>query len=139
MRETRLYTAETTKSMEAFLQDLTKAAQEKGFFIHNEDKMEMAHTFGKHGIEVAEGFDLHMIQVCKPEKAGPSLSTNPERAALMPKFIITFSQNDTLQIRMLAYGQDLIEELIGDSDFAQSVQGSYEAIINIIEQAKAPA
>lgn len=139
MRDTRLHTAETTKSLDAFLQDLTKAAQEKGFFIHNEDKMEMAHTFGKHGIEVAEGFDLHMIQICKPEKAAPSLGTNPERAALMPKFIITFSQGDTIQIRMLAYGEELIEELIGDRDFAQSVQNSYQAIINIIEEAKASA
>jgi len=136
MHKTRLYTAETTKSMDGFLQDLNTVAQKRGFFIHNEDKMEMAHTFGKHGIEVAEGFDLHMIQICKPEKAAPSLGTNPERAALMPKFIITFSKGDTVQIRMLAYGQELIEELIGDSAFAESVQGSYQAIIDIIEEAK---
>ena len=27
---------------------------------------EMAHTFGRHGAHVAEDFDLHMIQICKP-------------------------------------------------------------------------
>ncbi len=136
MRSTTLYATETAKPLSEFLQGLNRAAEEKGFVIHNEDKMEMSHTFGRHGIEVAEGFDLHMIQVCKPEKAAASLSTNPERAALMPKFITTFSHNGTLQIRMLVYGQDMIEDLIGDADFAHSVQASYQAIIEIIEKAR---
>ncbi|MFW5819610.1 MAG: DUF302 domain-containing protein [Desulfovermiculus sp.] len=136
MQSTTLYTAETGKSLDDFLRDLSQAGKERGFLIHNEDKMEMSHTFGRHGIEVAEDFDLHMIQICNPEKAAGSLSNNPERAALMPKFITTFSKNGTLQIRMLIYGQDLIQDLIGDADFAQSVQGSYQAIIDIIEQAR---
>ncbi len=136
MQSTTLYATETLKSLSEFLQDLNRAAAEKGFVIHNEDKMEMSHTFGQHGIEVAEGFDLHMIQICKPEKAAASLSTNPERAALMPKFITTFSKNGTLQIRMLVYGRDLIQELIDDPEFAQSVQASYQSIIDMIEQAK---
>ncbi|MFP4049260.1 MAG: DUF302 domain-containing protein [Desulfovermiculus sp.] len=136
MQSTTLYAAETGKSLDDFLRDLSQAGKERGFLIHNEDKMEMSHTFGRHGIEVAEDFDLHMIQICNPEKAAGSLSNNPERAALMPKFITTFSKNGTLQIRMLIYGQDLIQDLIGDADFAQSVQGSYQAIIDIIEQAR---
>ena len=136
MQSTTLYTAETRKSLSDFLRDLSQAAGDRGFVIHNEDKMEMSHTFGQHGIEVAEGFDLHMIQICKPEKAAASLSVNPERAALMPKFITTFSKNGTLQIRMLVYGQDLIQELIDDQEFAQSVQASYQSIIDMIEQAK---
>ncbi|MFW6142729.1 MAG: DUF302 domain-containing protein [Desulfovermiculus sp.] len=136
MQSTTLYAAETGKSLDDFLRDLSQAGKERGFLIHNEDKMEMSHTFGRHGIEVAEDFDLHIIQICNPEKAAGSLSNNPERAALMPKFITTFSKNGTLQIRMLIYGQDLIQDLIGDADFAQSVQGSYQAIIDIIEQAR---
>jgi uncharacterized protein (DUF302 family) len=136
MQPTTLYTAETGKSLEDFVRDLSQIGAQKGFLIHNEDKMEMSHTFGRHGIEVAEDFDLHMIQICNPEKAAGSLSKNPERAALMPKFITTFSKNGTLQIRMLVYGQDLIQDLIGDADFAQSVQASYQAIMDIIEQAK---
>ncbi|MFP4629715.1 MAG: DUF302 domain-containing protein [Desulfohalobiaceae bacterium] len=136
MRETSLYSTETSKQLQDFLRDLKQAAGKRGFMIHNEDKMEMAHTFGKHGIEVAEDFDLHMIQICKPEKAAPSLSANPERAALMPKFITTFSKNDMLQIRLLIYGQDLVQELTGDSDFAQSLSASYQSIVEIIEEAK---
>ena len=136
MQSTTLYATETSKPMADFLHDLSKLGEQKGFLIHNEDKMEMGHTFGRHGIEVAEDFDLHMIQICNPNKAAGSLSANPERAALMPKFITTFSKNGMLQIRMMAYGQDLIQELIGDADFAQSVQASYQAIIDIIEEAK---
>jgi len=69
--------------------------------------MEMANNFGKHGVQVGAEFDLHMIQICKPEKAASSLSQNPERAALMPKFITTFTQ-----IRMLRYGRTMIEALV---------------------------
>ncbi|MFO7803985.1 MAG: DUF302 domain-containing protein [Desulfovermiculus sp.] len=137
MDSTTLYAAETNKSLPHFLRDLSQEGTERGFVIHNEDKMEMSHTFGRHGIEVAEDFDLHMIQICKPEKAAVSLTANPERAALMPKFITTFSKNGTLQIRMLVYGQALIQDLIGDADFAQSVQASYQTIIDMLEQAKA--
>jgi len=136
MQNTRLYATQTSKPMTDFLRDLSKAGEQRGFLIHNEDKMEMGHTFGRHGIEVAEDFDLHMIQICNPNKAAASLSANPERAALMPKFITTFSKNGMLQIRMMTYGQELIQELIGDPDFAQSVQASYRAIIDTIEEAK---
>lgn len=31
--------------------------------------MDMAHTFALHGAETPAGFDLHMVQLCKPEKA----------------------------------------------------------------------
>jgi uncharacterized protein (DUF302 family) len=88
-----IYYAETQKPVTQFVADLATAAARRGFFIHNESKMDMAHIFGRHGVEVAEGFDLHMVQICKPSKAGQSLSKNPERAVLMPKFVTTFTRD----------------------------------------------
>lgn len=89
----QIYRSETDKPVEQFVSALFREAKDRGFLIHNEDKMKMAHTFGQHGVEVAEGFDLHMIQICKPQKAAMSLRKNLERAVLMPKFIITFSRD----------------------------------------------
>jgi uncharacterized protein (DUF302 family) len=135
MSDTTLYRTQTTKPLSEYVAALSAAGQKRGFIIHNETSMEMANTFGKHGVQVGAGFDLHMIQICKPEKAAVSLSANPERAALMPKFITTFTQNGTTQIRMLRYGRTLIEALVNDKDFAASLDESYDAIQKTIEEA----
>jgi hypothetical protein len=107
-----------------------------GFFIHNESKMDMAHIFGRHGVEVAEGFDLHMVQICKPSKAGQSLSKNPERAVLMPKFVTTFTRDGKTQIRFLRYSRELVAKLIDDAEFPDSLVASFNEIIIIIEEAR---
>jgi uncharacterized protein (DUF302 family) len=135
MTSTTLYRTQTAKPLREFVVTLSAAGRKRGFIIHNETTMEMAHTFGKHGVKVGAEFDLHMIQICKPEKAASSLSQNPERAALMPKFITTFTQNGMTQIRMLRYGRTMIEALVNDPDFAASLDESYNAIQKIIEEA----
>lgn len=131
-----LYKAETSKPIEQFVRDLDIEAKKRGFIIHNEDKMDMAHSFGKHGVEVAEGFDLHMIQICKPQKAAKSLQKNPERAILMPKFIMTFSMDNKTQIRFLSYSKDMIASLIKDPEFPDSLEETYKNIIAMIEDAR---
>lgn len=128
----QLYRGETAKPVWQFVADLKEAGLRSGFLIHNEDKMEMAHTFGSHGVQVAEGFDLHMIQVCKPEKAAGSLQKNPERAALMPKFVTVFSAEGRTQVRFLRFNRQMIEELVQDDEFAVSVGSSYDEIEQII-------
>lgn len=135
MDSATLYQNQTTKPLNEFVTALIASGQKCGFIIHNESTMEMAHTFGKHGVKVGAGFDLHMIQICKPEKAAISLSHNPERAAFMPKFITTFSQNGVTQIRMLRYGRKMIETLLDDPEFATSLDESFNAIQKMIEEA----
>ncbi|HBA73664.1 MAG: DUF302 domain-containing protein [Geobacteraceae bacterium GWC2_55_20] len=135
MNSAILYRTQTTKNLREFVHALAAAGQKRGFVIHNESTMEMAHTFGKHGVKVGAGFDLHMIQICKPEKAAASLSQNPERAALMPKFITTFTSNGMTEIRMLRYGRTMIEALVEDDpEFASSLEESYNAIRSMIEE-----
>lgn len=131
----KLYRGESGKPVSQFVADLREAGLNRGFQIHNEGKMEMAHTFGSHGVQVAEGFDLHMIQICKPEKAAGSLQKNPERSALMPKFITVFSDKGRTQVRFLRLQQEMIEALIQDTEFAVSAGSSYDEIEQIIKQA----
>lgn len=129
----RIYKSETDKPVDEFVKDLTEMAKASGFTIHNEDKMEMAHTFGMHGVDVAENFDLHMIQVCKPTKAAKSLGKNPERAVLMPKFIMTFSDQGKTQIRFLHYTPETVRSLVDDKEFPESLSESFSQIINFID------
>lgn len=132
----QIYRNETSKSVEVYVNDLARIAEPYGFVIQNADKMAMAHTFGLHGVDVAAGFDLHMVQICKPEKAAKSLSKNPERAVLMPKFIMVFSQGGTTQIRFLHYSKETIQALIDDTEFPDSLTESFAQIITLIEEAR---
>ena len=136
MNRDNLYAAETSKTNRQFVEDLGKVVTKYGFVIHNENTMEMAHSFGRHGAEVAEGFDLHMIQICKPEKAARSLSANPERAVLMPKFIMTFTKNGKTQIRFLSYSADNIRAVVDDEQFPISLAETYQKIVGMIEEAR---
>ncbi len=136
MKRDNLFATETSKSNSQFVKDLGAVVKKYGFIIHNEENMEMAYSFGKHGAEVAKDFDLHMIQICKPEKAAKSLSANPERAVLMPKFIMTFTQNGKTQIRFLSFSADNIRAVIDDEQFPASLAETYKKIIEMIEEAK---
>lgn len=131
-----IYRSETRRPIDLFVEDLSLAAKANGFVIHNEDNMALAHTFGQHGADVAEGFDLHMIQVCNPHKAAKSLSTNSERSVLMPRFIMTFTQNGVTQIRFLHYRQATVMALVDDAEFPVSLAQSFEEIITLIEAAR---
>ncbi|MDT8418812.1 MAG: DUF302 domain-containing protein [Desulfuromonadales bacterium] len=132
---TRIYRTESEKSVAQFVAAFGQIAATRGFTIHNEDKMEMAHIFGAHGAEVAESFDLHMVQVCKPVKAARSLEKNPERAVLMPKFVIAFSRDGKTQVRMLKYGNELIAELVDDEEFPGSLEESFATLTTLIDAA----
>lgn len=136
MKRDNVYSTETSKNNVQFVRDLGAVVKKYGFIVHNEDKMEMAHSFGAHGAEVAEDFDLHMIQICKPEKAAKSLSMNPERAILMPKFIMTFTQEGKTQIRFLSYSEDNIKAVVDDDQFPGSLAETYTKIIEMIDEAK---
>ena len=136
MQKDQVYATSSGKSVNDFVVSLSEVARENGFVIHNESTMDMAHSFGKHGAEVAKGFDLHMIQICKPEKAAKSLSANPERAILMPKFIMTFTKHGKTQIRFLSFSEDNIRSVVDDDVFPASLAETYKKIHDMIEEAK---
>jgi uncharacterized protein (DUF302 family) len=97
--------------------------------------MDKAHTFGQHGFTVAADFDLHMIQICKPENASGSLSRNPERAVLMPKFVVVFSREGKTLIRFLRYSRQMVAALIDDDEFPESLANSFDEIAAMIQEA----
>ena len=130
-----LYKAETSKSTKKFAEDLSTVVKKYGFVIHNENSMDMAHSFGKHGAEVADGFDLHMIQICKPEKAAMSLQANPERAILMPKHVMTFSKDNKTQVRFFYFSEENIKAMVDDDVFPGSLAETYNKIISMVDEA----
>ncbi len=96
-----LCTVESDKSVSEFVNDFDAVVGANDFVIKNKTKMNMKKTFSDLGGEVPVDFDLHMIQVCKPNKADKSLTANPERAVLMPKFVHVFIKDGKTQIRSM--------------------------------------
>ncbi len=130
-----VYRTETDKSSARFVEDFGKVTAKYGFIIHNENHTDMVHLFGRHGVEVADGFDLHMIQICKPEKSAKSLQKNPERAVLMPKFVVTFARDGKTQIRFFYFSRENIRAVVDDEEFPDSLAETYQKIIAMIDEA----
>lgn len=130
-----VFHTETQKDISHFIKDLGKTMAMQGFMIHNEDRMEMVHHFGHHGVELAEGFDLHMIQICAPKKTAQSLMENLERAVLLPKYIVVFSKENKTQVRMLQFSNALVAELVDDAAFPEVHVAMCDALILAIKEA----
>ena len=129
-----IYKNQTNKSLLQFVADFTAALTKRGFLVHNADKMDMAALFGHHEISAPDNFDLHMLQLCKPEKAAKSLFKNPERSILIPKFVMLFTKEGMTQIRFLYYSSDAVRSLIDDDEFPQSLDETFSTIISMIEE-----
>ncbi len=136
MQQEDLYVAETSKSPANFALDFDRVAGKYGFIINNAETMDMGKTFRAHGAEAGADFDLHMIQICKPEKAAKSLAANPERAVLMPKFVMAFSKGGTTQLRFLSYNGGDIGAVIDDEVFPGSLAESFQKIREMIDEAR---
>lgn len=130
-----VFRAETNKSIIDFIKDLGKSMAMQGFVIHNEEKTELVHHFGHHGLELAEGFDLNMVQVCSPKKSAESMMENLERAVLLPKFIVVFSKAGKTQVRMLLLRRDLVAELFDDVEFPAMHEAASDSLIAAIKEA----
>lgn len=136
-RQRDLYATESDKGVEQFVNDFAAVVRKYDFVINNPDTMNMRETFRRHGGEVPDSFDLHMIQVCKPTKADKSLTFNPERAVLMPKFVMVFSQGGKTQIRYLSYGPEDIAEIVpNDPAFPDSLAETFAKIRAMIDEAR---
>lgn len=132
-----LYVVESEKSVNRFVEDFAAIAEDNHFVINNKATMNMKETFKAHGGSVPEDFDLHMIQICKPTKADKSLTANPERAVLMPKFVHVFSKDNKTQIRYLSFSPDYIADLVpGDAMFPESLLQTFTKIRAMIDEAK---
>jgi uncharacterized protein (DUF302 family) len=137
MNPAEIYRAQSSKPLDSFVADLEKAAVKRGFSIHNRDIMAMAEIYREHKVPMPEEFDLHMIQICKPDKSSQSFQTNIERAPLMPKFVMAFSREGATEVRFLYYSKELIAALIpGDATFPESLEQTYAVIRAMIDEAR---
>ena len=131
-----IYRIETPKSVQEYVRGFSHLVKANGFIINNEETMNMKETFRAHGRAIPDDFDLQMIQICKPDKADKSLTTNPERAVLMPKFVHVFTKDHRTQVRFLGFPQELIAALVPeDAAFPTSLEETFKTIRFMIDEA----
>lgn len=136
-RSENLYMAETGTSVGRFVADFSAVVKANQFVINNPASMDMKATFHEHGGEVPAEFELHMIQICKPAKTDKSLTTKPERAILMPKFIHVFSKDDRTHIRYMRYSPEQTAAIVADDpQFPRSLTQTFDRICTMIDKAK---
>lgn len=136
-RNDELYCVESDKSVTQFVADFGAVVKKYDFVINNSDTMDMKKTFREHGGTVPNEFDLHMMQVCKPTKADGSLTMNPERSILMPKFVMAFSKDGKTQVRYLSYSAaDIAALVLDDPKFPESLDQTFNKIRSMIDEAK---
>ncbi|MEE4241784.1 MAG: hypothetical protein V2I36_09960 [Desulfopila sp.] len=136
-RSTTVYAVESDKSVLGFVKDFQEVVTANDFVIHNSASMDMKKTFTHHGVPVADDFDLHMIQICKPAKSSASLGVNIERAIFMPKFVHVFSKGGATQIRFLLFDSESIADIVpADSSFPESLQQTFSKICSMIDQSR---
>jgi uncharacterized protein (DUF302 family) len=132
-----LYSVESEKSVSRFVEDFAAIAEHNDFVLNNKGTMNMKETLSAHGGKVPEDFDLHMMQICRPTKADKSLTANPERAVLMPKFVHVFSKDNKTQVLYLSYTSAYIAHTVpGDSKFPESLEQTFTKIRAMIDEAK---
>lgn len=135
-REKDVYRVESKKSVAQFVDDFIAVANKYDFVVNNFETMDMKKTFHAHGGSVPDEFDLHMMHVCKPTKADASLTANPERSILMPKFVMVFTKDAETHVRYLSYSVEEVLELIPDDPkFPESVCKTYVKIRSMIDEA----
>jgi len=136
-RNDDLYCVESEKSVVQFVADFGETVKKYAFVIGNPTTMNMKETFDEHGGKVHKDFDLHMMQVCKPTKADASLTANPERSILIPKFVMVFSKDGKTQIRYMSFSLPDIAELVQDDPkFPKSLVQTFDKIRSMIDEAR---
>jgi uncharacterized protein (DUF302 family) len=136
-RNEDLYCIESEKSVAQFVADFSEIVKKNAFVVNNAETMDMKQTFREHGGAVPDEFDLHMMQVCKPTKADKSLTMNPERSILMPKFVMVFSKDGKTQVRYLSYsGADITALVPDDPKFPESLAQTFAKIRSMIDEAQ---
>ncbi|CEG12824.1 conserved hypothetical protein [groundwater metagenome] len=133
---TEIFKADTEKSPDKFIEDLCALAKKSGFVVR--DVHDMNQIFKGYGVDVSNDFRYYMVQMCNPKKAYNSISANPERGVLIPKFVVVFRKDEKskTEVRFLSYSEAFVGSMFGeDSDFQKSLPDSCRSIINIINEA----
>ena len=134
-RSENLHAVESDRSVKEFVEKFTSVARANDFVVNNIGTMDMKKTFREHGGEVPDHFDLHMIQVCKPTKADKSLTFNPERSIMMPKFVHVFSGESKTQVRYMSYSNECVADFVPDDPkFPESVGQTFSKIRAMIDE-----
>ncbi len=135
MKESILFTAESEKTLEEFIESLKKNAPSYNFTLRH--VLDMTEEYRQHGVDVEEGFHLLQVIVCNFERSYPTVLKDPKRAAVIlpPKQMAVYRRDGKTIIHYMPFTSDIIARALPEDPMLQDRLA--KACRNIIELIKA--
>jgi hypothetical protein len=133
MAKGALFSAQSSKTINSFLEAVHKSASQFGFGVR--DVFDLAKMYKDRGVEVAGDFQAYAIVLCNFERSYRSIRSNPRRAAvlLQPKQIVVHDGGNGLTVDYLPFTRSFImDALPGDEAFAGSLHESCQKVVSLI-------
>lgn len=136
MKESKIFSKETEKSVKEVAQIIRNKAKEFGFIVRYDT--DMTKEFKNHGVVVETDFEYHTIMLCIPQKAYNSVKMNPDRApVIMPKQISIFRDNDKNKtiISHLIIGANFLKQILpNDEKIRETLPASCMDVVKLIKE-----
>jgi hypothetical protein len=136
MKESKIFSKETEKSVKEVAQIIRNKAEEFGFIVRYDT--DMVNEFRDHGVVVEADFEYHTIMLCIPQKAYNSVKMNHHRASLiMPKQISIFRDNKKNKtiISHLIIGADFLKQILpNDEKIRETLPASCMDVVKLIKE-----
>lgn len=129
MEEKVFYIAESNKSFEQVMNDLTKAIKKEGFSVlHVIDMQKKFQSIGQ------ESKGVSIVEICNPETSYHAISVDKRMICMMPKAINVYEDDDgKVKLIFMRANADKLEQLFPGHDIkslSKKVAKTLETIIN---------
>jgi len=135
MENTYLFRAESSKSVQDFIESLKGNASKFDYYVRY--VFDKRQEYEQRGISVDDHFNAYQVMVCSFNYKG--LQKNIERLAvlLLPKQIVVYSKEGVTTILYLPFSEEFIREILPeDEEFAVNQTKACQRIIKLIEASK---
>ena len=135
MENTYLFRAESSKSVQDFIESLKGNASKFDYYVRY--VFDKRQEYEQRGISVDDHFNAYQVMVCSFNYKG--LQKNIERLAvlLLPKQIVVYSKAGVTTILYLPFSEEFIREILPeDEEFAVNQTKACQRIIKLIEASK---
>jgi len=127
-----LFKAESTKSIENFIDSLKRNAAQFDYYVrHVFNKRE---EYEKYGTKVDDHFEAYQVMMCAFNYKGLQKNINRLAVLLSPKQIAVYNDKGVTIIAYLPFSEEFIRKILpGDEEFAVNQSKACQRITKLIE------
>ncbi len=134
MKNEILFTIESSKSIDEFIETLKEKAPDFNFTVRH--IFDMTEEYRQHGVDVEEGFKLFQVVVCSFNRSYQVVFKHPEWSAVLypPKLITVIQRDGKTFVHYLPFTRDFISQALpGEEMFPERLANTCQKIIKMIK------